>query len=158
MLWVGCPCRGLLFRVRSDPCQSRYTSGSRSPSASSSSVKPMVLSHPLSLLFVVANSRQENYSFSRLGQAGFEPAFPIHRVVTIGYCPHLHLHYTIVFEVCQEGFKLLSTSRRFGVIRGALLVLFGSPLDNYYYSRFFKKVNTFFKSYFFNNARAVRLD
>ena len=31
--------------------------------------------------------------------------------------------------VCQEGFKLLSTSRRFGVIRGALLVLFGSPLD-----------------------------
>ena len=31
--------------------------------------------------------------------------FPVHRAVAIGYCPHLHLHYTIGFKVCQEGFK-----------------------------------------------------
>ena len=43
--------------------------------------------------------------------------------------PYFCIHYTINLWRCQEGFKLLSTSRRFGVIRGALLVLFGSPLD-----------------------------
>ena len=104
------------------------------PSAFFSSVKPMVFSHPLSLPIIVANSRLEDYSFSHWGQAGLEPAFPIHRVVTIGYCPHLRLHYTIVFEVCQGVF---SCFRNFfywaslGYPMRHFLFSGLSPLDNY---------------------------
>lgn len=127
--------------------------GSRTPSAYSSSVKPMVLSHPLSLLFVVASSRQENDSFSHWGQAGLEPAFPIHRVVTIGYCPHLHLHYTINLRGCQGVFEdfLRSYFRRepwAGCFTSVALKSNLSPPDNYSIAQTNPKVNTFLKVIF----------
>ena len=50
--------------------------------------------------------------------------------------------------------KLLSISRCFGAFRGALLILFDSPLDNYYYTLFLQKVNRFFKKNFSQFARA----
>ena len=95
--------------------------GSRPPSASFSSVKPMVLSHPLSLLFVVANSRQENYSFFGGGEGELNPNgllalrfFVKTYVITFRFtssatlmrhlAPYLHLHYTILDFVCQEVF------------------------------------------------------
>ena len=98
MLWVGCPCRGLLFRVRSDPCQSRYTLGSRSPSASSSSVKPMVFSHPLSLPIIVANSRLEDYSFE--GRQDLNPHF-------LFTAPSLSVTVLIYIYIIPQVFKFV---------------------------------------------------